>query len=316
MERDDMDGFMLNGSQYSSANFQDAEELRPAAANLDALGGSQDSLQGILQQSLQRHISDLQAPTGSPALTSFGIKNTWRKKLRDTMVRQNETVFAFLFKPITDHPVVGPVEKALRRFAIRQDIEQAALKPLKDMLTDVSGLRVIEQDIEDCLKSKGPSDLPTLKAQVTALLDLYKETGEKLLNCENRLKLATEKMDKVQQRVGMIMELQSNEALPPLLQTLESYLQVAFRDSTIETEYKELLFYYQKHLALREAIQIFKTGSTLPSEPLCAICITEPVGTAIVPCGHTFCVGCARRMMVECGICRGRITNRQKLFFS
>ena len=311
-----MDGFMLNGSQYSSANFQDAEELRPAEANLEALGGSQDSLQGIVNQALQRHVSELQPPHGSPGLSSFGPRNNWRKKLRETMSRQNETVFSFLYKPVTDHPTIGPVEKALRRYAVRQDIEVAALKPLKVLLEDVSGLAIIEKEIDTCIKSKGPSDLLTLKTQVTALIDLYKETGERLLECENHIKLSLEKMDKIQQRVGIVMELQSNEALPPLLHNLEQYLQISFRDSSIEAQYKELLFYYQKHLALREAIQIFKTGATLPTEPLCAICISEPVGTAIVPCGHTFCVNCARRMMVECGICRGRIQNRQKLFFS
>ena len=157
---------------------------------------------------------------------------------------------------------------------------------------------------------------PEIKKQVNALIELYKETGDKLLDVENQLKMRVEKMDKVQKRVSTVIELQTNEATSELTAALEKYLHVSFQDMGIEPIYKNLIYLYQKHMALREAIQVFKTGGNLANEPTCPICLNDAVGTAISPCGHTFCPTCSKRMVSECGICRGRIRERIKLFFT
>jgi len=144
---------------------------------------------------------------------------------------------------------------------------------------------------------------------------MYVKTGQQLLEEENRLKICLEKMDKVQKRVTNIMDLQDNEATPELIASLEKYLMVTFRESDIEETYKRVIRLYQRHLYLRDAIQVFKATKE-SHEPLCAICLEEPIGTAISPCGHTFCSGCAKKMVNECGMCRGRIRDRLKLYFA
>jgi hypothetical protein len=303
---------------FSVADFVDAEESRPPGASLEALGGHTDAIQGIVNTTLTRHLNEATPNSSSPQLSSFNTStNNWRKRLREMMLRQDETVLSFLLKPASEHATIGAVEAALRRYAVRQDTDTSQIKTLRHILTqDLSGAAQIQQDIDLCVNSKGPSTLFQLRLQVNGLIELYKETGEKLLECENQLKLRLDKMDKIQKRVSMMIELQTNEAMPELVAAFERYLQAAFKDLSIESIYKLLLFYYQKHIALREAIQVFKTGSQLGTEPLCAICLADHVGMAIVPCGHTFCTNCARRMNVECGICRGRIRDRVKLYFS
>jgi len=234
------------------------------------------------------------------------------------MIRQNENVLGFLYKPVSENNITGPVEQALRRYALRQDTDINSVKTLQQLLQDVSGTYgvKIQEEIEATISEKGPSNMNKLRNQITALIELYKETGEKLLESENNLKMRIEKMDKIQRRVSTLIELQTNEAMPELVASLEKYLKVCFTDMGIETNYKELLYFYQKHIILRDAIQVFKTGSQVVSEPICPICITEPVGMAINPCGHTFCQTCARRMVNECGVCRSRIRDRLKLYFS
>ena len=307
----------LTSGPYAAADFLDAEESRPSGAHMEALGGNQDAIQGIVQQTLSRHITEIAPPHTSPQLSSYSTHtNNWRKRLREMMIRQNETVLSFLFRPTTDHSVLGPVEQALRRYALRQDIDVNSVCKLKDSLNDLSGLQIINTEIEATIAAKGSSTLPQIRSQVNALIDLYKETGEKLLDCENQLKLRLEKIDKIQRRVSTVIELQTNEATPDLVSALEQYMKISFRDMQVENNYKTLLHLYLKHITLRDAIQVFKTGSQLTSEPMCPICITETVGTAITPCGHTFCQTCARRMANECGVCRGRIKDRMKLYFS
>jgi len=305
-----------NSPGFASADFPDAEDSRPASAFLECFGGP-GSMHGIVINVLERHLSETIPPNGSPQLTSYTTQlNNWRKRLREMMIRQNENVLSFLFKPTAEHPTIGPVEQALRRYAIRHDVDVTATRTLKNLCSDISGAEQIKDEIKSCLAAKGPSTMLELRTQVTSLIDMYKETGEKLLECESQLKMRLEKIDKLQKRVSIIIELQKNDATGELVTAMENYLKVSFKDLGIETHYKTLLYLYQKHIALREAIQVFKTGSQLPSEPTCPICINDPVATAIVPCGHTFCANCAKRMIMECGVCRGKIRERMKLYFS
>ena len=302
------------GSGFASADFGDAEDNNPSGSFIEAFGGNQDAIQGIVQQSLTRHLTEA-LPNTSPSLGPSHTNN-WRKRLREMMIRQNETVLGFLTRPAADHPTVGPVESILRRYSFRQDIDNGAIKTFKQLI-DLSGnpFTQIQGEIEACLASKGPSNSADMKKQFNALIELYKETGEKLIDAENQLKMRIEKMDKIQKRVSIVIELQTNDATADLTNSLENYLKVTFRDMGIETQYKALLTLYQKHIALREAISVFKIGN-ITSEPLCPICLSDSVSSAISPCGHTFCGTCVKRMISECGVCRGRIRDRLKLFFT
>jgi hypothetical protein len=307
-----------NFSLYSSANFQDADETRPASSYMEAVGGGNEAIQHLVNNSFQRHITEI-VPTNSPmlgGLSGSSSTSNWRKRLREMMVRQNEQVLSFLLKPSVDHPTLGPAERALRRYAVRQDFDSNQIRPLRHLLNDLSGTQIIQAEVEQRLVEKGPSNLQQIRQQVTSILDLYKETGEKLLEAENQLKLRIEKMDKIQKRVGLIMELETNDTTPELVQALEHYLQSRFQDLTIETQYKSLLHMYQKHKMLYDAIQIFKTGNDFQNEPMCSICLNDHVTTALDPCGHTFCSTCSRRLNNDCGICRSRIKNRIKVYFS
>jgi hypothetical protein len=301
------------GSGFASADFGDAEDNNPSGSFIEAFGGNQDAIQGIVQQTLSRHLTEALPQSTSPSLGPSTHTNNWRKRLREMMIRQNETVLGFLTRPAIDHPTVGPVESILRRYSFRQDIDENSIKTFKQLI-DVSGSDVYA-DIEACLSAKGPSNSLDMKRQFNALIELYKETGEKLMDAENQLKMRIEKMDKIQKRVSTVIELQTNDATVDLTNALENYLKVTFRDMGIESQYKTLIVLYQKHYALREAMNMFKIGN-VASEPMCPVCLSDSVNTAISPCGHTFCGTCSKRMLSECGVCRGRIRDRLKLFFT
>ena len=65
-----LDGHPTNGSTvFASANFSDAEESRPTAANLEALGGN-DAINGIVTQTITRHLAEV-IPSSSPSFTSY-----------------------------------------------------------------------------------------------------------------------------------------------------------------------------------------------------------------------------------------------------
>lgn len=301
---------------YAPANFGDANDTRPSSAFIEALGGP-DSMNSIVSQSLSRHLSEVAPPTSSPQLGSYSTNiNNWRKKLRETMIHQNESILEFLFKPITEHPTLGPVEMALRRYSVRQDIDVNSLKTVGELCSDLPNSEDIQKEISERLLQKGSSSMQELKAQVSGLIELYKETGEKVLECENQLKMRLDKMDKLHKRVAVIIELQKNESTERLITAMDEYIKTAFNDMGIDKFYKQLIYLYQKHMALRDSIQLFKTGTNLPNEPTCPICLADSISYASVPCGHTFCGTCIRRMSSECGICRTKLRDRLKIYMT
>lgn len=311
-------GYNNGGGGYAQANFQDAEETQPPGVFMESLGGNSNAVSGIVHQVLQRHISEVVPAATSPQLQAMSLQgtNNWRKRLREMMVKQDESFMSFLLKPPASHSLVGPAEQALRRYAIRQDVDNSHVRTLRELVNDISGAQMLEAEIETRIQQHGPATLAQLRKQTMALLELYKETGERLLETENQLKLRLDKMDSVQQQVSIVLALRTNDSTPALLSALEDYLKTSFADMTIEPLYKELLLLYQKHMALRQAIQLYRVLDSVQSEPSCGICLTDSVSCAINPCGHTFCGTCARRMTVECGICRGRIRDRMKIYFS
>lgn len=296
---EELGGFALSAhgfaSGFSTADFQDAEEITPG-----------QPIQGMVQNILGHHLRENALPV-PPQLN-------WRKRLREMMTQQNEKILSFLPRPVTEHSLLGPVETIIRRYSIRQEVAASSVKTCGQLLADISGSSV-QQDIADTLSTKGESSLTQIKNQVNALIEMYKNTGQRLMDEENMLKMSLEKIDKVQKRVSTIMELQENEATAELVASLEKYLAATFRETDIETTYKKIIELYQRHLALREALQVFKVTQD-SHEPMCPICLEDSVGTAISPCGHTFCSSCAKKMVNECGMCRGRIRDRLKLYFA
>jgi hypothetical protein len=304
-------------NHFSPADFGDAEDTRPASSVTEAFSGNGQAVRGIVGQTLARHLSEL-VPQQSPGMTGGSNQVNWRKRLRDMMIRQNETTLGFLQRPVGDHPMFGPVETAMRRFAIRGDVENRASAPLSTLLNTETIQQEIQTQIHERLSKDGPSSLTQLQAQNRALLELYKEIGEQLIETENQLKMRLEKMDKLQHRVASLMELQTNEALPRVVESMEEYLKIAFRDLQIEIYYNTLLKLYQKHAKLRESIKILQIGSPSgnSSDPLCGICLAEPVSYVHTPCGHTFCGVCSRRQGLTCYICRQNTRERVKVYFS
>ena len=295
-------GHLANGSVYASANFD-----TPSYESNLLEGLASGDVEDIVSQSLTRHIQ-----TASPREPSA---HNWRRSLRDLMLAQTESVLNFLVRPPAEQGVIGPVESMLRKYTIRKEVDFSSMKNLQEVLAVSPGCDS-EKEIKECLEKGGASTLAELRIQVTSLIDMYKETGEKIMECEGQLKMRMEKLGKLHKQVSSVLELPENPDTQELLASMHTYLQKSATNLNIEDVYKQLLYSYNKHIALRDAIQIFKLGSCLPSEPVCPICLTDTITYAIVSCGHTFCTACCRKMTYECMMCRGKIKERMKIYMS
>ena len=159
--------------------------------------------------------------------------------------------------------------------------------------------------------------LTDLIGQLRWCFSQYRTLGEEVLRLEGQLAQKVEVLDKLHQRLPLITSLSNNTALPPLVDAFGGYLEEVFQSSKIEDIYKDLINTYKKWNILKEIVSLQQAVTDQNTrEPTCGICIEEAVSTAIVPCGHTFCTSCARKLNINCYICRGPIREKVRLFFS
>ena len=93
---------------------------------------------------------------------------------------------------------------------------------------------------------------------------------------------------------------------------MELYIEKQFMNHPIESLYWDYINTLHKYSLLRDMLIPQRIANQI--EPLCCICMNDPIITAMVPCGHTFCGNCSKRSTV-CHVCRQIITSRLRVFF-
>lgn len=299
------------GGSYAPADFADAEETRPLEVLLDPTGqGSSAPYTMVVYNSLARHTQEIRDKSTLPPLTA----NSWRKRIRDFLQQKNEDLLGFLRKPLAQHPTLSQAEGYLRRFG-RPDFH-ATMPALRDISLDVSGTSLIAALEQELQQAKGCGlTFPLLADQIKWIYDNYKQAGEEILTQDAILKQRLDVLNKSQQVLISVLELPTNDATLQLTQSVESFLAKVYEKNNIEEPYTALIKAFRRFAALREIVQFLRHTETMDKEPLCSICLSEPVAFALSPCGHTFCQTCSKRQMTLCYVCRGQIRERIKIFF-
>lgn len=298
---------------YASADLNEEDEMRPLEFALEppAIPGPYSS---AIQNIFSRHCAEIR--TQSETVTG-PIQNISRKRLKDLVTIQNNELFKFFQKPDrTPHPN-GIAEAIFRRYGHDIPSLNRNITPIsKDLNVDASMNHII-QDIDTQLQRHGGTTSISLVQQLKWVFNQYRTIGEEILRLESILSQKTEMLDKLQQRMPMITSLSNNDALPGLLESFSKYLEKSFQDSKFEDTYVKLAELYKKWSILREIISIQQSISQSDqNEPLCSICIQDSITHAIIPCGHTFCTTCARKINLTCYICRGTIREKIKLYLN
>jgi len=299
---------------YASADLNDDDELTPLQFTLDTSIGS-GPYASVVQNIMTRHTQEIRTTAESSVYQTIHQIN--RKKLKEIITKRNNELFAFLQRPDrTPHPN-GIAETIFRRYGHDiPSLQRNHISISRDINVDISMNNAIVE-IEQGLTQAGGTNISSLTSQLRWCFSQYRMLGEEILRLEGLLSQKTDILDKLQQRLPLITSLSSNSQLPPLLDAFGNYIQEVFQASKIEDIYKELIATYKKWILYKEIISLQQSVSSPSShEPTCGICLNEPVASAVVPCGHTFCASCARKLNMNCYICRSVIREKIKLFFN
>jgi hypothetical protein len=296
-------------SEYSPADFEDAEDTRPSDIFLDPTAtGSQTPYTNVVTNAVARQTLEIREKAGTYAFTT----TQWRRRMKEFLIQKNDSLLKFLPKPLSQHPVLGSAEQFMRRFG-RIDF-QANHASLRDVCLDGSGVDM-KEILEKEIQTHGASSVQELSAQIRYILDKYRESGETLLTKENQLLQRLAILDKVQQKLIQMNDMPMNEASGSLCEAMEKYMEKVFEEHKIEELYEDFMTAFRRFVSLREMVQFLRTTDMSHQEPLCSICLEEMVSYALVPCGHTFCQNCGRRQTIQCYICRANIREKTKIFF-
>jgi len=304
-------GGMSGPSGFAPADFDDA--VQPLGAMFD-VGGHGISTPYLNAVNSMIHKASDEAKGRAAAL--LNLPNGWKRRLRDFINAKNNELLDFLKLSVPSHAVLGPGEILLRRFGNPQVTPNHP--SVRDMVMDISGAsETALANLNSLLKSTGDSDTLSNYANQTRLIyEEYRNAGDAVLQQQNLLKAKLDRLDRIQQRITGLMEIDPTEKYEPLMEASEAYLKKIFEDNKIEEEYNKLLDAYRRFITLRDVVSMSRALIAYESEPLCSICLNEPVSYALSPCGHTLCNTCVKRQSGQCFMCRNTIKDRVKIFFS
>jgi hypothetical protein len=300
---------------YSSANFRDAEDTRPFLTNdtaLISIGESSGKITPAVQNLILRHTLEIQGKSDI-SLSTSGVNNVnqLRRKLRDFYTKEQQGLFNYLEQNTISVPTISAYNTIIKRFG-RPDFS-VTNSSLRDLKVDISGETVLTE-----INERLGMDLATFTAGMGRFMGLLKDVTDEIMKTEDELRIRLDAIDKLTKNVQSVLTLNSaNPVYETMIACTETYIKEAIRQNSIEDVYKSVITAYKKLALLKEGFLGARIISSAgANEPLCSVCISEPVGYCVAPCGHTFCQTCSRRQTMQCFICRGQIRERVKLYFS
>lgn len=271
-----------------------------------------------IQTIFSRHATDIRA-SAEPILQP--LHQISKRRIRELVAAQNKDLFGFFQHPERSPSALGIAETIFRKYGHDLPVTQRTMSSIsRELNLDVSmnaAITAIESAMDKaCAPGSSSSSIHQLTTQLKWIFGQYKQAGDEVMRLEALLNQKTEVLDRLHQRTPLITNLTTNEALTPLLDAFHVYMKEVFESNKFEETYKDLAEAYKKWHVLREIVTVQQLSGGGKEEPLCAVCLTDPVAHAIVPCGHTFCAGCVRRIGTSCFLCRTAVREKIRLFFT
>jgi len=298
-------------AQYAAADFEDAADARPLAAVFD-IGGSGSSTPYTTAGNalLQKHLEEVK----QKIVNSLAFPSGWKTRLREFLSKKNTELLDFLNLSVSSHPSLGKGEAILKRFG---NITINAKHPsIRELVLDVSGSNRVAEVEAMLLSLRTDNSIKNFTECIRFIYDEYRKAGEEALSAEMILKGKFATLDKLQGKVVALLELDPTDVYQPLMEASESYLKSIFEKNQIAESYGALIEAYRRFLTVRDIVVMMRAVISNENEPLCTICLEDPVLFCVSPCGHTYCKNCIRRQIGTCFMCRSPIKDLIKLFFS
>jgi hypothetical protein len=233
-----------------------------------------------------------------------------KKTFRDFYHKETLSIFQFLDSPLT--PLLQRATQVVKRFG-RADYSANRVK-IKDLLLDCACTPYLA--VLNSVFQKPSTDVSGWVQQTRGLIDAWRSATTELQEAEYQLNRTLTTFTDIHQKVKAILLLPEAEGYDQLMNAFEEYVKGVFKTQMVEESYKTYIEALKKVSVLTDSLSAIRAIVNTPVEPLCSVCILEPVCITSVPCGHTFCQQCGNRQTLTCYVCRSPVKDRMRIYLS
>ena len=249
-----------------------------------------------------------------------GIHNM-KRAFHDFFIKESVGVFDFLNKSVDSNTTISKAAEIVKRFG-RTDYN-IKKSGIRDLCIDIDCHNVLDA-LQISLQIAGKSSDPLAQwiVQTRQILEQWRLATSQLMSAEKQLDSQCHLFDDILKKANAILELpsgvveQESIAYKHMVYATEEYIKKVFAESSIEETFHEYCKALKKVALLTDAMGAVRVWMNTSKEPMCSICVGEPIAIVYVPCGHTFCKECGQRQTMTCHICRTVIREKQKIYFS
>lgn len=214
-------------------------------------------------------------------------------------------------KPVAENDLYKKVQN-LGAMLDRDDFNGFSKDFFNDLTIDISGFAFFKEEIGLDLEEFRAAMIKVSATYDKAYFDLFERDGE--------VQTAVKKFVVLSKQIDNLLALEVNPATLDLLSSFNKYMTSFFKQQNIKEKFDSFVVARKRFSVYREILMTCKKTLKSTDEGVdssaCVICMQEPVKMAFVPCGHTFCLGCATKLITTCYVCRAKINSKLKLYFS
>lgn len=246
------------------------------------------------------------------AVPKLSVIQDLKKQFRDFYIKEATHVFDFLDQPL--NTTLKQSQIILKRFG-RADYNANRVK-IKDLVLDLSCNTILDQINLELSVSEELTPIEKWCAITKQLIKVWKISTTELAQAERNLSAVITTFQDVHKKVQPLLNMPTNDAYAGLIESMEGYLKSFFEEHRIEEIYLDFIKSLKKVSLLTDTMNYVRFFLNSPTEPLCSICLTEPVTHASIPCGHTMCIVCSARQSVTCYMCRSQVKDKVRVYFT
>jgi hypothetical protein len=246
----------------------------------------------------------------------------WRRRLRDILFRENEKYVKFLEKTQADWPAISHHTSFFHQLGRQTtSLGTSWIEKHVNPVIDKDAI-LAEVDAEcACCNSRGGGSVSTLnglRKQIIQLMDNYLATLNKVFQFHAALEHKITQMTRLKSQIEGLdfLDDDTSEEAKELQVSALKFLQSKYRALGVGDDYIGFCKEYARFQAYRSVLGAIQVGNEMHGVPMCSICTTGTVVSALNPCGHVFCNTCTEKQRSQCYICRTTVKGTLRIYFS
>lgn len=288
---------------YASADFTDGD-----------IGSADNSLESIrdfinLDEAIENLLVASTNKIEGSIDTYINSIREYKRILQRLCCAENLKLLGDFFDPKTEDNKIADIY-SLANILTNPNFNPSSSDIFRNIIVDISG-NSEDQEIKDELGY----EYEIVESAISKINDLYLKSLEELFTADKKLHASLDAVRYTFKNVDTILKLEINESTFEMYSVLTKYIHTTIQKHNLKDHFDGFLKARRKFIKYRVLLNA-KNVANIETKVTCSICLDNPVSHVLIGCGHTFCSECTKKHSSICYICRSKIRERVKIYFS